>query len=519
MKIHRLISSIIFLLVMSANVGADWKSDVISLTQTPSQAERDLLMQNILRAGPDYRDVMAQMKALPFPAADTGFILDSALCLDGVFRPYVVFVPPTYKPTTPTPLLITLHGLVGRKNIHDDPVAYAKEDEFTIMARENGWLELFPFGQEGATWWDNVGMSNIRNLVATVKSDYNIDDDRVWMGGFSDGGSAAFLFAMLDPTDYAAFVALNGHMGVGSLDGDLPLYAPNLFNTPLYAVTTFDDCLYPSRMMRRAIRMAQDAGAEILYKEHDGGHDFDDYEDIELPMIARFLNRHERDPLPGKIIWEAGAERFGQCRWFSIDDITVDDPAEWYVDHNIILVDSTISIGFIADYGYDSGGVKVEGVVEGNYLANLIGLEANDIITGGNGVAIDSAADLNNFKTTLRRGDSVELTVRRGEEVIALKGALLEPEKYFVFKRDVPSAKAVVTATANMIDVKASRVGAFTVFVHPDMFNLKHNIVIRVNNQVVYDAKAEPDIKYMLENYLLNRDRKLLYVNEIGVEL
>lgn len=519
MRAHSLLISIIFLLVLSRGVVADWKSDIISLTQTPSQAERDLLMQNILRAGVDYKEITAQLKALPFPAVDTRFVLDSALCLDGVFRPYVVYIPPAYKPETPAPLLVTLHGLVGRKNIHDDPTAYAKEHEFTIIAGENGWIGLFPFGQEGATWWDNVGMSNIKNLIAIVKSDYNIDDDRVWMGGFSDGGSAAFMFAMLDPTDYAAFVALNGHMGVGSLDGDLPLYAPNLFNTPVYAVTTFDDGLYPSRMMRRAIRMAGQAGADILYREHDGGHDFDDYKDIELPLITRFLNRHERDPLSGKIIWETGAAHFGQCRWFSIDDITIDDPAEWHVDHNVILVDSTISIGFIPDYNHDSAGVKVERVIDGICLADLIGLEANDIIIGGNGVAIDSMADLNNFKTTLHRGDLVELSVKRGEKTVNLKGALPEPEKYFVFKRDVPSAKAVVTTTANTIDIKTSRVGAFTVYIHPDMFNLKHNIVIIVNNKVVYDARVEPDMKYMLENYLLNRDRGLLYVNEIRVEL
>ncbi len=82
----------------------------------------------------------------------------------------------------------------------------------------------------------------------------------MWLGGFSDGASAAFLYGMVAPNDYAAFVALNGHMGVGSLDGNLPTYAPNLANTPVYAVTTFDDPLYPARVMRRTIEMAREAG-------------------------------------------------------------------------------------------------------------------------------------------------------------------------------------------------------------------------------------------------------------------
>lgn len=41
---------------------------------------------------------------------------------------------------------------------------------------------LFPSEQESATRWDEVGMTNTRKLVRTVKREFNMDDDRVWMG-------------------------------------------------------------------------------------------------------------------------------------------------------------------------------------------------------------------------------------------------------------------------------------------------------------------------------------------------
>ena len=135
---------------------------------------------------------------------------------------------------------------------------------------------MFPMGQAGATWWNEVGMTNISALVRRVKSGFNIDDDQVYLGGFSDGGSAGFLFAMTLPTDFAAFMALNGHMGVGSEDGGLPTYATNLFNSPIFATTTDRDQLYPTSMMERSIAMAEKAGAKIHYKRMKGEHSFDD---------------------------------------------------------------------------------------------------------------------------------------------------------------------------------------------------------------------------------------------------
>jgi hypothetical protein len=51
------------------------------------------------------------------------------------------------------------------------------------------------------------------------------------------------------------------------------------------------------------------------------------------------------------------------------------------------------------------------------------------------------------------------------------------------------------------------------------MVNLGENLVITLNGEVVHDALVEPDLEFMIENFLENRDRKLLYVTEIGVDI
>lgn len=366
---------------------------------------------------------------------------------------------------------MVLHGGVGAAEVHDDPVGSVSENELGALALERGWIALFPFGQAGATWWDEAGMANIKTLVRTVKREFNVDDDRVWMAGFSDGASAGFAHAMLAPTDYSAFVALNGHMGVASLDGDLPTYAPNMAATPVFATTTFDDRLYPSRKMAPSIAMARAAGADIYYREFPGEHDFDDVVS-ELPAIARFLERHPRDPLPSRIVWEAGSTDLGKCRWLAIDRITTDEPSPWHVDHNVAFMDDRITIGFQPDYDFDGSGIRVGVLSDGDYPARNIGLVAGDVIVKADDARMDSLPDLDEWKATVERGDRFEMTVLRDGARVVLRGALPEPAGYFIFKRDVPSAAVRADFAANRIEVETSRVGAFRVLVHPDMVAL-----------------------------------------------
>ena len=445
-------------------------------------------------------------------------VLRTTVCVDSVERPWVVVVPESYDPARPTPLLVALHGGVGAASLTEDPLGDVEENEFAALASEMGWLTLVPFGQDGATWWDDVGMANIRDLMRTVKMEFNVDDDRVWMIGFSDGASAGFAHAMVAPSDYAAFVALNGHIGVGSLDGELPTYAPNLANSPMYVTTTFDDGLYPSDRIRPTIEMARAAGGDIFYREFPGEHDFADIAG-ELPGIALFLTRHARDPFPPSITWEAMSRKFGECRWFAIDEVTIDEAAPWHVDHNASLVGDRITIGFHPDWEFEGTGIRVDLVVDDDVPARQMGLKEGDVIVAAGATATDSLAVLDEWKAGIERGDAFDLTVVREGERVVLRGRIPEPSNYFVFKRDAPSAKAVVSFAANAVDVEASRLGGFTVLVHPNMVRLEGDLTIRVNGETVHDDTVRPDLEFMLRNFLENRDRRLLYVAEIAVDL
>jgi pimeloyl-ACP methyl ester carboxylesterase len=508
------------LIATAAPVGAGWGDDLAAVLDAPDGPERESLLSGILRAGPDWQDVAQEIQSIAFGpvTSDSGLVLTSNVCVDSVERPWVFQIPPSYDPSVPTPMLVVLHGGVSYPDITDDPLGEVRDNELGDLATEAGWISAFPFGQAGATWWDDVGMANVRALVREAKRRYNIDDDRVWVAGFSDGASSGFLYAMISPDDYAAVVALNGHMGVGSLDGDLPIYAPNMAATPVYATTTFDDGLYPSEKMRPSIEMARAAGADIFYHEMPGQHDFNDVVG-QLPAIRRFLDRHPRDPFPTRIVWETGDTDFGRCRWFAIDAITTDEPAEWHADHNVPLVDDRVTIGFQPDYEFEGPGIMVAALSEGEYPARTMGLRAGDIILAAGTVRTDSLANLDEWKATVQRGDSFTMIVMRGGSEQVLNGELPDPAAYMIFKRDVPSAMARVEYAANRVSVETSRVGSFTVFVHPDMIALDQDLVITANGEVVFDGRVVPDVELMIRNFLENRDRRLLYVAAVPVSL
>lgn len=504
----------------SGAAARDWSAALLELVGTNDPGVGRQLIDEIVSAGPECGEVASFLASMEFPAAETKGepALRASVCIDSVERPWVLFVPEDYDPGEPSPLLVVLHGGVSTTELIEDPLEYARQNEFLGLAAERAWLAVFPLGQAGATWWDEVGMANIRSIVRTVKSDYNVDDDRVWMAGFSDGASAGFAYAMVAPNDYGAFVALNGHIGVGSLDGGLPTYAPNIMNTPVYATTTFDDGLYPSGRMRPTIAMAREAGADIFYRELPGRHDFTDVAG-DLPGIGRFLERHARDLFAPTVVWEAETPEFGACKWLAIDGVTSDEAQPWHTDHNASLVDDRVSVGFYPVWDFEGQGVLVDGLSDGETAARSAGLMAGDVILAADAVAVDDLDALDAWKAGVSRGDAFEMTVLRDGRRVRLGGRIPEASNYFVFKRDAPSAKVIATFMANTITVKASRLGALRLLVHPDMIAVGEDLIVEVNGEVVYDAQVRPDLEYMLRNFLENKDRRSLYVAEVPLDL
>jgi hypothetical protein len=298
--------------------------------------------------------------------------------------------------------------------------------------------------------------------------------------------------------------------------GELETYANNMANSPLWVVTTDRDPIFPTAQMSPHLEMARRAGGDIVYRQHEGLHELG-YADVEMPLVERFLRRHPRDPIPTRIDWESAGRRFGRCRWFEILEVGDGEAEPWHVDHNAIVVDDRVSIGFYPDEEHPAeDGIAIGRVVETSF-AESVGLRPGDVLLAANGHATPDLDALNAFKATVHRGDAVTLTVRRGEETVELPGRLPDVEKSWLFPRRKPSARARVSFCANRVDVESSRLASFRILVHPDLFRPEKPIRVDWNGRVVHAAIVSPDVRFLLETYLEERDRRNLPVAEIRI--
>ena len=532
---------VVFLLVTAVSVADDWQTGVdlllqrgfVSLAEVdardgqPVRAEieeaaalapdwralRDFIVGRSLRRRKLLNQQLAGLKnhlagAKTDISDDEVLLLNQIIGTDGVSRPWGLYLPPQIASFRPLPMLVALHGGVSRQSIYENPVEVIRESPWFTLARAQGWVLLFPFGQEGATWWDNTGMASIRYLIRTVKHHVNIDDNRVFLGGFSDGASGSFLHAMLTADDFAAIVALNGHMGVGSLDGKLPLYAPNLAMTPVYAVTTDSDEYYPTRQMAPVIAMASRAGADIFYRQLQGGHDFA-YHVSEMPLIGQYLRRRQRNTLPDNIFWETGDAQFGACRWLQIAEIGPWPAADWHIDHNCILTDETIDWGFAGIRGKE--GITVNRIDRGGY-AEAVGLRCGDVLRRAGGREISDSFSLKAAKESARCGQPFEFVISRPGKRLRLPGILPQPEGWFLFRRDVPSAAIRAEKKGNEVVITGSRVAKLVMAITPGYFDLTRPVRVVFNGRVIHDELVKPDSAVILSEYAANRDRKALPV-------
>lgn len=145
------------------------------------------------------------------------------LTFEGQGRTYMIHVPPSYDAGTPVPLLLMLHGRGGDGN------GIAKLTNFSDLADEHNFIVLYPDGLDNQ--WNYVkdvpgytGMTQddtafLLELLDEVSGQYSVDEKRIYVAGFSNGGFMTQRLACDAPERFAAFasVAAAGFGGMPAL--------------------------------------------------------------------------------------------------------------------------------------------------------------------------------------------------------------------------------------------------------------------------------------------------------------
>jgi polyhydroxybutyrate depolymerase len=134
-------------------------------------------------------------------AATVSFHLDArdngTIIVDGEPRRYLLYVPKSYDPAVPAPLIISLHGGAMW------PAQQMHLSGWNALADENGFLVVYPSGIGFPRRWRSFdagpGLEHdvrfIAALIDALHGDYNIDPRRIYADGISNGGGMAFVLS------------------------------------------------------------------------------------------------------------------------------------------------------------------------------------------------------------------------------------------------------------------------------------------------------------------------------------
>jgi polyhydroxybutyrate depolymerase len=141
--------------------------------------------------------------------------------IGGADRPVTVYVPPSYAPSTPAPLVVLLHGY---------SVTGALENIYMNLqplADARGFLYAYPDGTENSKhleFWnatdaccdmEHSGVDDstyLIHVVHDIEARYNVDRKRIFFIGHSNGGFMSYRMACDHADEIAAIVSLAGAM-------------------------------------------------------------------------------------------------------------------------------------------------------------------------------------------------------------------------------------------------------------------------------------------------------------------
>ena len=138
---------------------------------------------------------------------------------DGMNREYIIYVPNSYDGTSAVPLLFNFHGFGGSAS------EFINDADMRAEAEANSFILVYPQGSclNGASHWnpcpidgdnkstaDDVGF--VEAMISEISSQYNLDMERIYAAGYSNGGMMAYGLANYKSDLIAAVASVSGTM-------------------------------------------------------------------------------------------------------------------------------------------------------------------------------------------------------------------------------------------------------------------------------------------------------------------
>jgi len=180
-----------------------------------------------------------------------------------------------------------------------------------------GYLVVYPNSWGG--WWRTNTETMVDSLLKEVMRKYNVDPERVYLSGLSNGGTGTFDYASLWPQRWsAAVVAMGaGLFGFTEPGGDRP-FVSNLTHVPMLFLHGKRDQVIAVAATTRTVDSLRAQHADVAMKifperEHEivpgAGDD---------GATVDFFQHHESRAIPKKIDFTAATTTHARNYWIEI---------------------------------------------------------------------------------------------------------------------------------------------------------------------------------------------------------
>lgn len=258
---------------------------------------------------------------------------------DSVKTSFFIHFPPHYNPKKKYTLLFFLHGAVRNNDLIDYQLAdwnlggwnrfYAK------YADQNDVIMVFPRASKKYNWMlSDDGFFMIPEMLKQIKKAVNIDDDKVFIAGHSNGATGSFSYLMKQPMQFAGFYGFNTYPKV--FTGGT--FIQNIKNRSFISFSTDNDYYYPPNANDDFLKLMNGIQADYKDYRYKGfPHWFPNYDESEaaFQILFKDLKARKRNPFPKAISWEFDDNRYGNIDWISnIKLDTLSNRAIWHKDLN-----------------------------------------------------------------------------------------------------------------------------------------------------------------------------------------
>ncbi len=203
--------------------------------------------------------------------------------------PYALYVPTDYDPAKKYPIVVGFHGtgemiepVEAMLEKMEMGTAWARDSEkghnqcivlipqcIQHYNEEDNWVSLVQFikGHSNSPFWPLPQLKAVWNLLEKLKSQYSIDEKRMYLTGMSSGGFAVYVLAMDHPGAFAGLVPISAAAN--------PERIHELKGIPIWAFHSDDDPLIvPEWSINPTLKNFDNAGVKYNITRYPKGQVF-----------------------------------------------------------------------------------------------------------------------------------------------------------------------------------------------------------------------------------------------------